>query len=115
MGKFTYDSTLVVDFDDRVLAHLQIVIGAKLRRNESFYFSWRDDSAVGDGRSVVWVHPAISIVYKYHGGRPPSINRNWIEDLMSTANSSAGLRIVPEPQDPGRPAGNGEHGEHAHP
>ncbi len=97
MGKFTYDSTLVVDFDDRVLAHLQIVIGAKLRRNESFYFSWRDDSAVGNGRSVVWLHPAISIVYKFHGGRPPAINRTWIEELMATANSSAGLRIVPEP------------------
>ncbi len=97
MGKFTYDSTLVVDFDDRVLAHLQIVIGAKLRRNESFYFSWRDDSSVGNGRSVVWLHPAISIVYKFHGGRPPAINRAWIEELMATANSSAGLRIVPEP------------------
>ena len=36
MGKLTYDSTLTVDFDDRVLAHLQLVIGAKLRRAESF-------------------------------------------------------------------------------
>jgi len=45
MGKLTYDSTLTVDFDDRVLAHLQLVIGAKLRRAESFYFSWRDDPA----------------------------------------------------------------------
>ena len=53
MGKLTYDSTLTVDFDDRVLAHLQLVIGAKLRRAESFYFSWRDDPAVGDGRSAL--------------------------------------------------------------
>src|SRR4051812_28202017 len=67
MGKLTYDSTLVVDFDDRVLAHLQVVIGAKLRRNESFYFSWRDDSAVGDGRSVIWLHPSIALMYKFHG------------------------------------------------
>lgn len=111
MGKFTYDSTLVVDFDDRVLAHLQIVIGAKLRRNESFYFSWRDDSSVGNGRSVVWLHPSISIVYKFHGGRPPSINRAWIEDLMTTANSSGGLRIVPEPPDLSH---HDEHPEHGH-
>ncbi|BDZ47421.1 ATP-dependent DNA ligase [Naasia aerilata] len=97
MGKLTYDSTLVVDFDDRVLAHLQIVIGAKLRRNESFYFSWRDDAAVGDGRSVIWLHPSIPVFYKYHGGRVPGINRSWIEELMATANSSGGLRIVPEP------------------
>ncbi len=110
MGKFTYDSTLVVDFDDRVLAHLQIVIGAKLRRNESFYFSWRDDSAVGNGRSVVWLHPSISIVYKFHGGRPPMINRTWIEELMATANSSAGLRIVPEPPETRHREEQSDHG-----
>jgi hypothetical protein len=39
MGAFNYDSTLKVDFDDRVLAHIQIVIGAKLRRGESCYLS----------------------------------------------------------------------------
>ena len=32
MGKLTYDHSLSVDFDDRTLAHLQIVIGMKLRR-----------------------------------------------------------------------------------
>jgi hypothetical protein len=97
VGKFTYNSTVVVEIDDRVLAHLQIVIGAKLRRNESFYFSWRDDASSGDGRSVIWLNPAISLVYKFHGGRQPSINRDWIEELMVTANSSAGLRIIAEP------------------
>lgn len=39
MGKLYYDSTLNTDIDDRTLAHLQVVIGAKLRRGESFYFS----------------------------------------------------------------------------
>ncbi len=43
MGKFIYDSTIKVDFDDRLLAHLQVVIGAKLRRGEAFHFTWRDD------------------------------------------------------------------------
>jgi hypothetical protein len=106
MGKLTYDSTLVVDFDDRVLAHLQVVIGAKLRRNEAFYFSWRDDAAIGDGRSVVWLHPAIPLYYKFNGGRVPAINRAWIEDLMTAANSSGGLRLVPEPQDPSQQSGH---------
>lgn len=53
MGTFHYDASLKVDFEDRVLAHLQIVIGAKLRRGESFYVSWRDDESVGDGRTAV--------------------------------------------------------------
>jgi hypothetical protein len=97
MGKLTYDSTMTADFDDRVLAHVQVVIGAKLRRGESFYFSWRDDPAAGNGRTTIWLHSAIPIAFKYFGGRSPTLNRDWIEALMETANSSSGLRIVPEP------------------
>jgi hypothetical protein len=97
MGKLTYDSTMSADFDDRVLAHIQLVIGAKLRRGESFYFSWRDDPQIGDGRSTIWLNPGIPLAYKYFGGRMPALNRDWIEALMSTANSATGLQIVPEP------------------
>ena len=38
MGQLIYASTFEARFDDRVLAHLQIVIVAKLRRQESFAF-----------------------------------------------------------------------------
>jgi hypothetical protein len=100
MGKLTYDSTLTADFDDRVLAHIQVVIGAKLRRGESFYFTWRDDPQAGDGRSTIWLHPGIPLAYKYFGSRSPTLNRDWIEALMVTANSSGGLQIVPEPRSP---------------
>lgn len=98
MGKLTYDSSLTADFDDRILAHIQVVIGAKLRRGESFYFNWRDDPQSGDGRSTIWLHPSIPISYKYFGSRQPSLNREWIEALMITANSSGGLQVVPEPR-----------------
>lgn len=108
MGKLTYDSTLTVDFDDRVLAHLQLVIGAKLRRGESFYFSWRDDPAVGDGRSTLWLHPTIPLHFKYAGGRAPSINRAWIDLLMSSANSPSGLHLMPEPPEDSSGGGGGE-------
>lgn len=101
MGKLTYDSTMTADFDDRVLAHLQLVIGAKLRRGESFYFSWQDDPAVGDGRTTIWLNPSIPLCYKYFGGRAPKLNRDWIEALMVTANSATGLQLVPEPKSNG--------------
>jgi hypothetical protein len=105
MGRLTYDSTLTVDFEDRVLAHLQLVIGAKLRRNEAFYFSWKDDTSIGDGRSTLWIHPTIPLHYKYNGGRPPAINRVWVDELMLTANTPAGLQITPEPDLEGSVAG----------
>jgi hypothetical protein len=97
LGKLTYNSSLTVDFDDRVLSHLQIVIGAKLRRGESFYFSWRDDPLFGGGRSTVWMHPGIPLAYKYHGSKTPTLNRAWIEALTLAANSATGLQIVIEP------------------
>ncbi|UTT61565.1 ATP-dependent DNA ligase [Microcella humidisoli] len=100
MGTLTYDSTLSADFDDRTLAHLQMVMGAKLRRNEAFYFSWKDDHSIGNGRSVIWMHPTIPISFKFFGSRPPAINREWIDELMLLANTPSGLYLVPEPTTP---------------
>jgi hypothetical protein len=97
MGKLTYSGSLVIDFDDRTLEHLQIVITSKLRRGESFSFAWKDDDAIGDGRTTIWIHPSVSLVYKFLGGRPPSINRAWLDSLAASANSPTGLRVTPEP------------------
>ena len=77
MGFRTYDSTLAADFDDRTLAHLQIVIGAKLRRNEAFSSSWKDDQWIGDGRSVIWLHPSHSDLVQVLRGSRSAINRQW--------------------------------------
>ena len=36
-------------------------------------------------------------MFSFHGNRPPTINRAWIESLMASANSASGLRVLPEP------------------
>ena len=100
MGKLTYDSTVTVDFDDRVLAHLQLVILSKLRRGESFYFSWKADPAIGDGRNALWIHPSVPLHFKYATRPLPQINGDWLDALLKTAHSSAGLHLVPEPAPP---------------
>jgi hypothetical protein len=83
--------------DDRALAHLQMVVANKLRRGEPFFFTWKDDPSIGHGRTAVWVHPACNMVFTYHGGRRPPLNRIWIEALSQLANTPAGLRLIPEP------------------
>lgn len=100
MGMFTYDGKVKVDFDDRTLAHLQVVIGNKLRRGESFHFTFRDDPTVGQGRTTVWVHPRSSLIYKYYGSRVPPLNMAWVDALSYAANSPGGLHVMPEPPDP---------------
>lgn len=99
MGTLTYDSTFKVDFDDRLLAHFRVVIGMKLRRGESFYLTWRDDNAIGDGSSTIWLNPSIPISFKFHGSREIAINHRWIESLMFAANSSFGLKAIVEPSE----------------
>ncbi len=103
MGKLTYDSTLLVDLDDRVLAHLQVVIGAKLRRGECCYFSWVDDPASGNGRSTIWLQAGVPLLFKYYSRSQP-LNMAWVEAMMLTANSTGGLRVVAEPTATSLPA-----------
>ena len=101
MGKLAYGApNWSVEFDDRALAHLRIVILAKLRRNESFSLSWNIESAHGSGRSSIWMHPSIPIQFEFFGSRDPALNRLWIEALMLAANSANGLELTPEPTTP---------------
>jgi hypothetical protein len=98
MGTLHYgDSTSATEFDDRLLAHLQIVIVTKLRRSESLVFSWDVGRESGSGYISIWISPTVPIRFTYVGGRRGPINRAWVEALLHAANSVAGLRIVDEP------------------
>ena len=98
MGTLLYGSPgIEVDFDDRALVHLQVVITAKLRRRESFVFSWSNAVDGGSGRSSIWLDPAIPLYYRYFGGRIPTINRAWVDILMNSANSGSGMIFTPVP------------------
>lgn len=99
MGKLIYGApTWSIDFDDRELAHLRIVIMTKLRRGESFSLSWESDSTSGMGRNSIWLHQAIPLQFVFFGGREPALNRAWVEALMAKANSGSGLEVIPEPE-----------------
>jgi hypothetical protein len=96
VGKLLYGQTIEVVFDDRALAHLQLVIGLKLRRHESFFFSWRDEQSAGTGRSAIWLDSSIPLVFRYSGARMPKINRDWLETLTLSSNSAQGLQLTEE-------------------
>ncbi|OII14630.1 ATP-dependent DNA ligase [Curtobacterium sp. MCBA15_008] len=100
MGQLIYDGeALDLRIDDRALTHLQIVIVNMLRREHRFVFSWKDDVVHGNGRSSIWLHPNVSLHFKFGGSRVPSINRSWLEELYAAATSGAGLVLTPEPAD----------------
>lgn len=98
MGHLFYDSQGAgIDVDDRLLAHLQVVIIAKLRRHEGFTFSWQSSPAGSSGRSTIWLHPGASLRFCYAGSHPPKINTAWIAALTTLAEQPGGLRVAPEP------------------
>nr|WP_241983268.1 ATP-dependent DNA ligase [Cryobacterium tagatosivorans] len=74
-----------------MLAHLQIVIVQKLRRGESFVFSWRISQESGGGRCSIWLNPAIPLYFRFSGSRPPGINAVWVAELTGSANRPQGL------------------------
>ncbi len=88
-----------IEMEDRALAHVKVVILAKLRRNEAFAFSWDTDASGGSGRDTIWLHPRVDLWFSFLGSRRPALNRAWVDALMLTANSVDGLRLVEEPPD----------------
>lgn len=99
MGTLVYNGNGSIPIDDRLLAHLQVVIIDKLRRQESFPFTWQ----LGGRETTVWFGPSIALEFVYSGGRAPSLNRAWLHQLAEAAASNAGLSAIPEPLTPSAP------------
>lgn len=100
-----------VEIDDRVLAHLRLVVMNKLRRNEPFMFDV--DVNDGSGRRSFWIHASVPIQFHFYGGRRPRINRVWVEELVLSASSPNGLVIVPEPLEEESPVPDDPDGTHS--
>ena len=99
VGAFIYDTGWnAIEIDDRILAHLRIVMMSKLRRSEPFMFDVEMHD--GTGRRSFWVNEAVPMQFRFSGHRPSHINRVWIEQLMEAANGPNGLTILPEPPEP---------------
>jgi hypothetical protein len=101
MGRLIYADSQsdVYRLDDRLLAHLELAIGAKLRLGDAFAFTI-DASHVpaGIGYHVLWIHPAISLQFRYDGERQSiPMNAAWIAELVAVASTEGGLRLLAEP------------------
>lgn len=95
MGTLAH-GTIAVDFEDRLLTHVQIVLINRFRRNEPLIISWLDATSVGDGRSSMWMTPSLPVYFKFAGSRVPTVNEQWLRTLMHSAESSTGLVLTDE-------------------
>ncbi|MEL4317902.1 hypothetical protein WJX64_02690 [Leifsonia sp. YIM 134122] len=95
MGILHY-GTQTFDMDDRLLAHLQMIIGIKLRRSESFFMTWNESSTSVDARRAIWIDNGVPIYMEYDGRLQPPMNMDWAEKLANSANKGGGLIIMAE-------------------
>jgi hypothetical protein len=96
VGTIFYGSETTIHIDDRALAHLKAVIATKLRRSETFTFSWRHSLDEPGGRGTLWIHPAIPLRFVFDDPEPAELNQEWRSRLARSANSSGGITLVPE-------------------
>ncbi|HRN28975.1 MAG TPA: hypothetical protein PK781_03085 [Terrimesophilobacter sp.] len=96
MGILVYGHGVEHRIDDRVLAHLQLVIATKLRRDEPFLLSWHTGTDEGSGRVSLWMSPAIPLQFVFFGSRQPQLNRAWLDVLTELAFTPRGLLVISE-------------------
>lgn len=100
-----YGMAPAIDIDDRALRHVQAVIIAKLRRNESFSFSWDGEPDVDGDESTarraqhgsVWLSKSSMLYFSYDSPRTDALNPAWLDVLTRSAGTPGGLRVLPEP------------------
>lgn len=105
MGHLIYGVAPAINIDDRMLQHLRAVIVTKLRRDESFSFTWDDELSVhGDdaipGRGIhgtIWISKASSLYFSFDSRFDGPINPVWLRALAESASANTGLRPLPEP------------------
>ncbi|GAA3905737.1 hypothetical protein [Microbacterium invictum] len=97
MGTIYYGgSATPIHIEDRILAHLKVVISTKLRRGESFTVSWQHPDDQPRGRSTIWLHPSIPLRFVFENPEPPALSREWIASLANSASSTGGIQLVAE-------------------
>jgi hypothetical protein len=98
VGTLVYgDDGLNVDFDDRTLRHLEIVIRLKLRRDQPFCLNWTEQASPASLIRMLWICDQVSLSFVYRSERLPVINTDWIRAMCGTADEPAGLVLRNEP------------------
>jgi len=94
MAKLYYGTTTEpITVDDRMLAHVKVVVATKLRRSESFTLSWTHGADEPVGRSTIWLQPAIPLRFVFDSEQPEALDQNLLKRMANDANSSRGLSL----------------------
>ncbi|MDZ8170828.1 DUF7882 family protein [Microbacterium xanthum] len=109
MGRLYYANAVEpIELPDRLLAHVKVIVGTKLRRGESFTLSWKHAADQEEGRTTLWLQPSIPLRFVFESAEPEKLNQPILKHMAEMANSSAGLTVdldeeIPEMEAPQAP------------
>lgn len=109
MGTLFY-ADQALEIDDRTLAHVKVAVVTKLRRGESFTLSWIHPEGQPAGRTTIWMHESIPLRFEFLETEPPELHREWIEEILRSANTTGGIQLTAEHLETGPLAGLGVDG-----
>jgi hypothetical protein len=81
------------EIPDRVLAHLKLVATTKLRRGESFTVTWHHPTELNEGRTSIWVQPAIPLRFVFDESESAPLDSEYLQELSNAANSTNGMYL----------------------
>lgn len=73
------------------------MIGQKLRRDESFLFSWSQDPDLSPAKTSVWVDKSIPLIFLCTLDQGHNLNHAWLELLAASATTAQGIQLMAEP------------------
>jgi hypothetical protein len=82
-----------IKVDDRLLAHVKVLIVSKLRRNEPFLLSWTEPASAGHGGASVWIHPDVDLIFRFEDPKPPDLEKAVLEALSTESIGATGAHI----------------------
>jgi hypothetical protein len=95
------------EFDDDILAHVQLTVASKLRRGERFFMSWRLATFQGSGRHALWIDSGVPLRIRFNEADPQPIDQDRLNRLLATSLLPTGMNIdrpVPASPAPEPPA-----------
>jgi len=93
MATLFYGSdTNPIALPDRLMGYIKVITSTKLRRGESFTFTWTgtDEEA---GRSTIWLQPSIPLRFVFDSAEPEQLVGDYLRSLADQANAASGLVI----------------------
>lgn len=90
MGHLTYgNATTPIEIGDELLMHLRMVILTKLRRNESFPLTVRNDAGAAE---TLWIHASIPLRLAIE--EKTEVDRPRLLAMMNAASSAEGIDLT---------------------